>query len=82
MEIEREINFRIIELPTHQILLTKDFDEDEDSKPLLVITIFCEGTKFNHKLGYEDEEKRNDIFNKFTEEQADVFLESVLKLLS
>ena len=25
----KEINFRIIELPTHQVLLTKDFDEDE-----------------------------------------------------
>jgi hypothetical protein len=29
----KQVNFRIIELPTHQVLLTKDFDDDEESKP-------------------------------------------------
>jgi len=80
--MEKEINFRIIELPTHQVLLSKDFDnEDEDSKPLLVITIFCDSVKFKNKLGYEDEQKRNDVFDKFTENQAEAFLKGVLELL-
>jgi len=80
--MKKEINFRIIELPTHQVLLSKDFDnEEEDSKPLLVITIFCDCVKFNNKLGYEDEEKRNDVFDKFTEKQAEAFLKGVLELL-
>lgn len=54
----KEVNFRIIELPTHQVLLTKDFDDDEESKPLLTITFFLEGVKINQKLGYDEEAQK------------------------
>lgn len=46
----KEINFRIIELPTHQILISKDFDEEEEERELLVITFFIEGLKFLKNL--------------------------------
>jgi hypothetical protein len=65
----KETNFRIIELPTHLVLLTKDWDND-DEKPTLVITLFNEGVKVNQTYGYDEEEIRDKMFNEITEEQA------------
>ena len=78
----KQVNFRIIELPTHQVLLTKDFDDDEESKPLLTITFFLEGVKVNQKLGYDDEAKRDKIFNDFTDEQAQTMLDNTLAMFN
>lgn len=72
----KEIKFRIIELPTHQVLLTKDFD-DEDSTLLIVVTFFLDGMKANLKLGYDSEEKRNEMFSSITEKKAQEFLDSI-----
>jgi hypothetical protein len=77
----KEINFRIIELPTHQILISKDFDEEEE-KDLLVITFFIEGVKVNQKMEYNDKAKRDEIFDKVTDEQAQKTLNNVLKLFN
>jgi hypothetical protein len=77
----KEINFRIIELPTHQILLTKDFD-DEEEKELLIVTFFIEEVKVNQKFGYKDKAKRDEIFDKVTDEQAQKTLNNVLKLFN
>ena len=75
----KEVKFRIIELPTHQILLTKDFDnENDDAGLLLVITLFLDGVKANLKLNYKDEDKRDRIFLEMTEEQAQGFLDNVM----
>ena len=73
----KEVHFRIIELPTHQVLLTKDFDEEENDKPLVVITFFLDGIKLNMKLGYTDEHKRDKMFSEFTEIQAQSFLDKM-----
>ena len=78
----KEVNFRIIELPTHQVLLTKDFDDDEESKPLLTITFFLEGVKFNQKLGYDDEVKRDEMFEKVTDEQVQKTLDNALAMFN
>ena len=78
----KEVNFRIIELPTHQVLLTKDFDDDEESKPLLTITFFLEGVKVNQKLGYDDEVKRDEMFNKVTDEQVQKTLDNALAMFN
>lgn len=78
----KQVNFRIIELPTHQVLLTKDFDDDEESKPLLTITFFLEGVKVNQKLGYDDEAKRDEMFNKVTDEQVQKTLDNALALFN
>jgi hypothetical protein len=76
----KEINFRIIELPTHQVLLTKDFDDDEESTPLLNITFFLKGVKVNQKLGYDDEAKRDEMFFEVTDEQVQKTLNDVLEM--
>lgn len=78
----KEVNFRIIELPTHQVLLTKDFDDDEESKPLLTITFFLEGVKVNQKLGYDDEAKRDEMFDKVTDEQVQKTLDNALAMFN
>jgi len=75
----KETNFRIIELPTHQVLLTKDWDND-DEKPTLVITLFNEGVKVNQTYGYDEEETRDRIFETFSEESTQGMLDSVLKM--
>lgn len=78
----KQVNFRIIELPTHQVLLTKDFDDDEESKPLLTITFFLEGVKVNQKLGYDDEAKRDEMFDKVTDEQVQKTLDNALVMFN
>lgn len=78
----KQVNFRIIELPTHQVLLTKDFDDDEESKPLLTITFFLEGVKVNQKLGYDDEAKRDEMFDKVTDEQIQKTLDNALAMFN
>ena len=77
----KEINFRIIELPTHQILISKDFDEEE-KKELLVITFFIDNVKVTQKMGYNDEAKRDEMFDKVTDEQAQKTLNNALKLFN
>lgn len=75
----KEVKFRIIELPTHQILLTKDFDnENDDASLLLVITLFLDGVKADLKLNYKDEEKRDRIFLEMTEDKAQGFLDNIM----
>jgi hypothetical protein len=78
----KEVNFRIIELPTHQVLLTKDFDDDEESIPLLTITFFLEGVKVDQKLGYYDEAKRDEMFDKVTAEQVQKTLDNALSMFN
>lgn len=78
----KEVNFRIIELPTHQVLLTKDFDDDEYSGPILVITFFLDGVKIVHKPSYSDEEKRDKVFNEFTEGQAQKAVDTAMEMLN
>ena len=78
----KEVNFRLIELPTHQVLLTKDFDEDEESSPLLTVTFFLDGVKVSQKIGYSEEEKRDKIFNDFTDEQAQTMLNNTLAIFN
>ncbi len=78
----KEINFRIIELQTHQVLLTKDFDQDDESKVLITVTFFLEGAKVIQKLGYSEEETRNEIFDKFTDAQAQTMLDNTLEMFN
>ena len=67
----KNLHFRIIELPLHQVLLTKDFDNDQsDAEFLVVISFFVENMKVDLKLNYSSEEKRDNIFNSISPEQV------------
>jgi len=75
----KEINFRIVELPTHQVLISKDFDNDSDTEnDLIVITLFIDGVKANLTYGYSDTDKRDRIFNEITDKQIQSTLDGVL----
>jgi len=73
----KKVKFRIIELPTHQVLLTKDFDEEEKSTELLVVTFFLEGVKVNLKFGYDKKERRDKHFSGFTDKKAQDIIDNV-----
>jgi len=79
----KENNFRIIELPENQVLLTKDFEQEEDTEDsiLLTVTFFLDGIKVVNSLGYESEENRDKLFNAFTEEMAQAFINQSMNML-
>lgn len=76
-----EIRFKIINLKTHQILLTKDFDEDEDSTPILTIVLFLEGVKVIQKLSFKNENDLDNAFEIFTNKDAQEMLDGIINLI-
>lgn len=76
----KEIFFRIIETPTHQVLIEKDFDSDGDETDIIVITFFVKGVKCKHSFSYENEEKRDLMFEKITENQVQKMIINAEKL--
>lgn len=72
--------FKIIELPTHQVLFTRDFDEDEN--PTIKVSVYLDGVRIDISAGYQSEEKRDEIFeNNINEEVAQAYLNSILDML-
>lgn len=72
--------FRIIELPDHDVLLEKDWDE-ETNNPLCSVIFHVEGIRVAQKLGYETEEQRDKAFDEITAEQAQTVVNGVLSLI-
>jgi len=78
----KTINFRIIELPTHQVLITKDFDnEQDDAEFLVVISFFLDGVKADLKLNYSSEEKRDNIFDNISSEQVQKTVDNAISVM-
>jgi hypothetical protein len=78
--MKKEINFKIIELPTHQVLVSKDFDAEDDDSPIFAVSFFIDGVKATYKFGYAKDSERDKYFNKFDAEQAQKLVDSTLKL--
>jgi len=76
----KEINFRLIELPLHQFLVEKSFDEEENFT--LVLTFYIGGLKITETMAFEDEEVRDNRFECVTTEFAEVMIKKVKKLVS
>lgn len=77
----KKVHFRIIELTTHQVLISKDFDNESDQDTYLIdISFFTENGKSTTRLSYELEEKRNEMFDKITPEQVQKTLNSALTI--
>jgi hypothetical protein len=77
----KEVNFRIIELPTHQVMLTRDFNsdnEEDNAKPTIVVAFFIEGLKISLEMAYESETKRNEMFLSFSDESAQKIVDDIL----
>lgn len=76
---DKQTHFRIIELPTHQVLITKDWDDDEH--PIVSVTFFLDGMKITQSLGYTELEKRDSAFESFNDAHAQGFLDFVLSAM-
>lgn len=76
-----ELNFRIVETPSHQVLLQKDFDnEDEENYYVLEIVFFINGIKASQKMSFNSEEKRNNAFDKMSNELIFKIVEQTQKM--
>lgn len=79
----KETYFRIVELPTHQILLEKDFDnESEEDQFLLTVTFNDKGIKVKKSYGSCDEDLRDKMFKNITDEQLQKSLDDTLKFFN
>ena len=75
----KTIHFRIIELPTHQVLITKGFNKDqEDAEFLVVISFFLDGIKADITYYYSSEEKRDNIFDNISSEQVQKTIDNTI----
>lgn len=75
----KKVHFRIIELPTHQVLLQKDFDnESDDDTYLIIISFFVDNAKATHKYTYEKEKNRDYMFEKITSEHVQSLVDSAI----
>lgn len=77
----KEVKFKIIELPTHQILLMKDWDENDD-EPIISVAFFLEGIKVIQSFGYHNEQARDDMFDQINEELAEKILNGAIQLFN
>lgn len=75
----KEINFRLIELESNQVLLEKKWN-DEDEKPAISIVFHENGLRIEQTHGYNNEENRDHIFETFTAEQAQKCIDVTKKL--
>jgi len=78
----KETNFRIIELPTHQVLLQKDFsnDDEQEEADLLLVVFYIDDVKCQYSYGYKNKETRDKVFLSITDEQAQNTLDVALKM--
>lgn len=67
---DKEKVFRIIELPTHQVLISKEYDDDDDIHQVSV-SFSMKSAKISVKLGSKKgKEDRDKLFDDFSVEQA------------
>lgn len=78
--MKKKVYFRIIELDNSQMLLQKSYDEEEE-KPTLIVSFHVEGCYVTQTHGYNEESKRDKMFNTYTDVQAQSMFDSTLKLL-
>jgi len=78
----KKTHFRIIELENYQVLLTKDFDNENEYAPVLSLTFFLDGVKIIQSMGYSDEEKRDKMFLDFTDESGQNIVNSTISMLN
>lgn len=77
----KEIYFKIIDLPEHQILIEKDFDNEEDEGSFLVtITFYVDDVKIKNSYGYSDKDLRDITFNSISIDQVSKLLEKHIEM--
>ena len=72
---------RLFELADHQVLLMKDYN-DEEEKFYVSQTTWIDNISYSMKLGMNNEESLDKYFDKYNEEEAKRYLDSVTDLLA
>ena len=72
---------RLFELADHQVLLMKDYD-DEEEKFYVSQTTWIDNISYSMRLGMNNEESLDKYFDKYNEEEAKCYLNSVTNLLA
>lgn len=69
--------FRIIELPHKQVLLSKDFDPDEDNAPILSIIYHEEDAKISTHIPFASELERDKEFDQLTPVRVENYINTL-----
>lgn len=81
MKNEKILKFaKVFEIDTNQVLITKEFDENDDTYLLKQTTEFDEVTPAM-SMGFDTEEKRDKAFEDYNEENAQMFLNVINSML-
>lgn len=71
---------KLFEFEECQVLLTKDFEENAETEFKIVQVTHCENVTIDLALGFENEENRDSVFEKYGKKEAAEFLETIHKL--
>ena len=75
----KEKYFRIVELSNFQILLTKDFDNEEEFPiPILTLSFFIKGFRVDFSLKFSLEDKRDELFEALTNEEVEKIIRKTI----
>lgn len=76
-----EQNFRLLEVADIQVLIMKDFDEEENVSPYNIkVIFFIDGMKATHKYYYKKVAKRNEMFDSVDAKTLSTIVENAKKL--
>lgn len=75
--------FRIMELEGHQVLVSKDFNnEGEKNGDLVRIEFFIEGVKVSNTLGFSTIDKRDNAFEKISNDLAQAYVDNAISMFN
>lgn len=79
----KETFCKIIELPTHQVLIYKDFEpeDEQNDKPVLVAMVRFDGVNVKMTMGYDDEPTRDADFIKFDGPMSQNIIDSLVNMM-
>jgi len=73
---------KLFELKNHQVLITKEYEYDGKVDTFkLVQTTDLKDVRPSIGLGFDDEKKRDEAFDNYTEKDANNFLKTIKKML-
>jgi acyl-homoserine lactone acylase PvdQ len=69
---------KIFQIGDRQILIAKNGYNEEDDAYEITLTAFIDGAKISMTLGHVDEKKSSDLFDQYSEEMAEAWLEGTV----
>lgn len=73
---------KLFEFEDNQVLVTKHDEEGEENEFKVIQTTHCEGLQIDMAVGFDDEEKRDNYFEKYEKSRAIGFLDLVNDMIN